>query len=257
MLFMLGNLVAISTQQAFKWILMNSLILAINTCCSQWLAPCRQALKIGVLTGCGLLAVAAQAAGVEIRVNDPDGQPLPGMVVYLEPLENQILVKTTSTRMIDQSNKAFSPYIAVIQTGDTVRFRNQDDITHHIYSVATKNKFSFKIRAKQQHSEATFLHSGEVAMGCNIHDWMGGYLLIVDTPYFAKTNARGRALIEVAEPGRYRLTVWHPQMNSADNRISLPLLLPSAKPVSVVLSRPMAAIPKQKSDDDFDFLSDY
>jgi hypothetical protein len=37
---------------------------------------------------------------------------------------------------------------------------------------------------------------------------------VVDTPWFARTGADGRARIE-APPGRYRLRVWHPELEAA------------------------------------------
>ena len=33
---------------------------------------------------------------------------------------------------------------------------------------------------------------GVVVLGCNIHDWMVGYVYVSESPYFAKTNAEGR-----------------------------------------------------------------
>ena len=38
---------------------------------------------------------------------------------------------------------------------------------------------------------AYFNKEAEIAMGCNIHDWMSGYLLIVDTPFFTKSDKNG------------------------------------------------------------------
>ena len=49
-----------------------------------------------------------------------------------------------------------------------------------------------------------------MALGCNIHDWMEAYVLVVNTPYFAKTTANGRAMVDNVPPGRYRLKLWHP-----------------------------------------------
>jgi len=40
-------------------------------------------------------------------------------------------------------------------------------------------------------------------------------VLVVDTPYFARTEAYGRAAIANVPPGRYRLRLWHPLQNGA------------------------------------------
>ncbi len=53
--------------------------------------------------------------------------------------------------------------------------------------------------------------AGSVALGCNIHDWMNGYIRVVDTPYAAKTDHNGYARIAAVPYGSYGLTIWHPR----------------------------------------------
>lgn len=194
---------------------------------------------------------------VAITVEGTDNQRLANMVVYLEPLSNQVLPSSAHTITINQHHKAFAPYISVSQTQQAVRFTNQDDITHHIYSVATNNKFSFKIRAGQSHNDITFEHSNEIAMGCNIHDWMSGYLLVVDTPYFAKSDVQGKSVFTSVKQGKYRVVIWHPQLKTHNNRFVIEKNVQGDMTFSVSLEAKLDKIPPQKSNDDFDFLSDY
>jgi len=194
---------------------------------------------------------------VQVKVQSKDQQSLADMVVYLEPLSGQSLNTSTETLVIKQHNKAFSPYLSVSQTNQKVRFTNQDDITHHIYSVSKGNKFSFKIRAGQNNGNISFDHNSEVAMGCNIHDWMSGYLLVVNTPYFTKTNEQGLASFANVKQGKYQVVVWHPQMKSADNRLIIEKSINDSVLFSVSLTAELEKRPVQENDDDFDFLSDY
>ena len=48
---------------------------------------------------------------------------------------------------------------------------------------------------------------GVVTLGCNIHDWMLGYIVVLDTPYVAQSGTSGDARL-LAPPGRYTLQVW-------------------------------------------------
>jgi len=194
---------------------------------------------------------------VQIFVNSKAGQALADMVVYLEPLDGQILEQSSKEVVVGQLDKSFSPYISVSQVSSQVNFVNQDDITHHIYSAGSDNKFSFKIRAGQTNSSALFEHETEVAMGCNIHDWMSGYLLVVNTPYFTKTDNQGRASFDVAKKGKYKIVVWHPQMQSENNRLIKDETILTNSTITFSLKNEMSEIPLQESDDDFDFLSDY
>jgi hypothetical protein len=48
-----------------------------------------------------------------------------------------------------------------------------------------------------------FDRPGVVVLGCNIHDWMLGYIYVADTPYFGKTDADGGVRIEPFPAGNY------------------------------------------------------
>jgi len=199
----------------------------------------------------------SSAHTLTINVLDVNKKPLENMVVYVEPIGHKVSVKNTKTLEIGQQDKAFVPYISVMQLGNNVEFNNQDNITHHIYSPVGENKFSVKIRSGQKIVKNDFTEAGEVSMGCNIHDWMSGYMLIVDTPFFAKSDKSGHTEIDLDKSGQYKVVVWHPQMQEADNKLSKIINVNNAMEVTMQLSKPMDAIPSQKNEDDFDFLSDY
>jgi len=196
-------------------------------------------------------------ACIQVMVKNKTGELLKDVVVYLEPLDGQILAKQSEKVIISQVDKSFAPYISVSQVNSDVSFANKDNITHHIYSVGGDNNFSFKVRAGETNSSPTFGHTAEVAMGCNIHDWMSGYLLVVNTPYFDKTDEQGVARFNITEKGSYNVIVWHPQMQSENNRIQKKVIVSASAVISFQLNNQMADIPLQENDEDFDFLSDY
>ena len=194
---------------------------------------------------------------LNVTVTDTNNRPLENMVVFVEPVNHKVALENTTTLEIGQQNKSFIPYISVMQLGSNVNFNNKDNITHHIYSPVGENKFSVKIRSGQQITKHNFKQAGEVSMGCNIHDWMSGYMLIVDTPFFAKSDKSGNTNIEITHPGQYKVVVWHPQMKEADNKIAKFININNSMKMVMKLSKPMDDIPSQKNEDDFDFLSDY
>lgn len=194
---------------------------------------------------------------VQIFVKSKTGQALVDMVVYLEPLDGQILEKSLEEVVVGQFGKSFSPYLSVSQVNSKINFVNKDDITHHIYSAGNDNKFSFKIRAGSTNSSTLFKHASEVAMGCNIHDWMSGYLLVVNTPYFDKTDELGQASFNIEKQGNYNIVVWHPQMQVDNNRMVIKKNISKYNTHTFILKDEMESIPVQESADDFEFLSDY
>lgn len=194
---------------------------------------------------------------VQIFVKSKTGKALIDMVVYLEPLDGQILEKSLKEVVVGQFGKSFSPYLSISQINSPVNFVNKDDITHHIYSAGNENKFSFKIRAGKTNSSIKFEHASEVAMGCNIHDWMSGYLLVVNTPYFDKTDEQGRASFNIKKQGKYKVVVWHPQMQANNNRMIIEKDIFEHDTLTFILKDEMKSLPMQENDDDFEFLSDY
>lgn len=199
----------------------------------------------------------ANAVNLSVSVKSVTGEALQDLVVYAEPLKPLKLPKTDKKLVISQANKSFTPYISVTQVGSSLLFSNQDDITHHIYSASGQNKFAFTIRPGQEVEQAAVEQQNEIVMGCNVHDWMSGYLLVLNTPYFAKTSENGSAQLSIETEGEYQITVWHPQMTEVGHRLIKTVNLKGDTQVSLVLSKKMDEIPEQKNDDGFDFLSDY
>jgi plastocyanin len=170
----------------------------------------RQAASLGLL-----LAALGQAgaATLEARVQGPRGQAVADAAVVLEPLA-PTHARTHATASIEQRGREFLPYVTVVQTGTAIEFPNNDTTRHHVYSFSPPKKFEIKLYAGKPGQPVIFDKPGEVAIGCNIHDWMEAYVLIVDSPYFAKTSADGHAAIANVPPGRYRLRLWHPQQKA-------------------------------------------
>jgi len=194
---------------------------------------------------------------VKVSVQDKQGKPVSDMVVYLQPTSGQQLPQTDKVITVLQQNKAFAPYLTVSQTEHAVNFANHDDITHHIYSVDSDNKFAFKIRAGAHHMTDHFDHEAEIAMACNIHDWMSGYLLVVNTPYFAKTDDNGQAFFPAIEKGEYNAVIWHPQLALKDHRVLKKTTIDQETSITFTLPKSLDPIPTQENNDSFDFDSDY
>lgn len=205
-----------------------------------------------------LLSSQVLANHITVTVLDPTLEKIEGVVVYLSPLDkSSINSLTTQTLIISQNNKKFTPYIAVLQKGQKIKFKNQDDVTHHIYSVSGKNRFDFKVKAGEHNNNIDISAVGEVAMGCNIHDWMSGYVLVVDTPYFNKTTSTGISNFENIPSGNYKLTIWHPQLDINNNEFITDVLIQKTQNIKITLPKSLLPIPVQQNQDEFDFLEGY
>jgi plastocyanin len=154
----------------------------------------------------------AAASIVQAQVLGPDGEPVQDAVVFLRPLSDQKAAgHAPIAASVEQHDREFVPYVTVVQTGAAVRFPNQDPIRHHVYSFSQPKKFEIKLYAGDAPDPIIFDKPGVVTMGCNVHDWMLGYVFVVDTPWFAKTDASGLARIDAVEEGEYEARIWHPR----------------------------------------------
>jgi len=149
------------------------------------------------------------AATLTLHVKSPDGTAVENTVIYLTSAKAAGMAIRTPDIKIDQVNKTFDPLVSVVQTGTRIQFPNKDNIRHHVYSFSPPKKFEIKLYADIPVKPILFDKPGYVAMGCNIHDGMVAHLLIVDTPYFAKTDRQGQARIDGIAPGDYTLITWH------------------------------------------------
>ena len=62
----------------------------------------------------------------------------------------------------------------------------------------------------------SFDKAGIVVLGCNIHDWMVGYVYVTDAPYFTQTDAKGAWTLNLPADD-YTLTLWHPNLDNPNN----------------------------------------
>jgi plastocyanin len=156
------------------------------------------------------LALAAPAE-LAITIKAAKGEPVADAVVSLVPLDGATVPPPAVDGEIAQQNEEFSPYVTVVQAGARIIFPNRDKVQHHVYSLSKTKKFELPLYNPGQAESIAFETPGLVTLGCNIHDWMLAYIVVVPTPWFAKSNALGLASL-TAPAGRYRLELWHPRL---------------------------------------------
>jgi plastocyanin len=164
-----------------------------------------KAALVAALVACGHAA----AAPVAVRVTDTNGQPLPSAVVFLESPQAQAAVQAAPGVEIAQEGKAFVPAVSVVPRGTAVHFPNRDTVRHHVYSFSAVKPFELKLYIGTPSNPVTFDKAGIAVLGCNIHDHMVAWVVVVDTPYRTLSEADGMAAIDGVPPGDYRLRVWH------------------------------------------------
>jgi plastocyanin len=161
------------------------------------------------------LAAATQAAAGELNalVRDASGQPLADAVVVAVPAGAPIqLPGKRRTEVIEQAKSEFLPFVSTILVGAHVAFPNRDNWRHHVYSFSPTKRFELPLYAGTPSNPILFDVPGVVVLGCNVHDWMIGYVYVSESPYFAKTGVDGRAQLVDLPARTYTVRVWHPRL---------------------------------------------
>jgi plastocyanin len=166
---------------------------------------CFRFLAIALLL-VSLSPVVARAAGaVQVHCVDTKDQPVADAVAWLTPLDVMpVLAPPAEPLVIEQQDQEFRPYVTPVVVGTRISFPNRDTVQHHVYSVSKPKHFEIPLYRGESKEAVLFDHPGLVTIGCNIHDWMIAYVLVLATPYYAKSADAGTALIGSLPPGHYR-----------------------------------------------------
>jgi plastocyanin len=151
-----------------------------------------------------------------VTLVDKGGRPakdLADVVVYVEnarpPRPRSSPTPAPPTPTIVMKGKAFTPRVAVVASGGTVEFPNEDPIFHNVFSVSGENRFDLELYKRPKTGKATFQHPGVVKVYCNIHPQMSAVVVVRDNPYFTKAGPDGRFTLEGVPAGKYVLKAWH------------------------------------------------
>ena len=191
-------------------------------------------LRVIALLGLGLIATAASAGNVEVQVRGPGGAPLADAVVTLVGPRVSAPIRFPWPYVVKQQNISFQPHVLIVPVGASVTFPNMDNVRHHVYSFSKPKKFELKLYGHEEARTVVFDKPGVVAIGCNIHDQMSGFIVVVDTPYAAKTDANGRATIPDVPAGSATLAVWSAGLRAPGNQIAQQLNVPAGGLAKVI-----------------------
>lgn len=160
-----------------------------------------------------------------IQVNDTKKMPISDVVAYAIPTSKKQVAqlkanyaKNPQSVTIHQRNKDYDPRLSVVQTGTAIRFSNHDNVKHHVYSFSKIKSFEIPLYSGEPPEAIIFDKPGVVALGCNIHDWMMAHVVIVNTPFYAISNAEGNIVLNNLPQGEYQLTLWHSRQKAIKNQ---------------------------------------
>lgn len=151
----------------------------------------------------------ASAGTVSVQILSQKSTPVSNAGIYATRVGTPPSASPRREVSIEQIGKEFVPLVSVVQTGTMVNFPNRDTVRHHVYSFSSAKSFELKLYSGVPAKPVLFDKPGEVVLGCNIHDNMIAYLLVVDTPFFGKSDDKGRAKLDGLPAGDYDVSMWY------------------------------------------------
>ncbi len=106
--------------------------------------------------------------------------------------------------LLDNKNCRFEPHVAVLRTSQSLVLKNSDPIGHNSKVEPIKNPAINPIipsgeEIKQQFPDEENL---PIKVGCNIHPWMGAWIVVRKTPYVAVADKEGNFEIKDLPVGK-------------------------------------------------------
>lgn len=164
-----------------------------------------------LLSACLGLPLTASGASLTLTLSDQDGAPVDDAVLYITTVNGQRQAPQPQTVDVGQLNETFVPHVRATTVGSLVNFPNSDHVQHHVYSFSEAKTFEVPLYIGVPAEPTLFDKAGLVTLGCNIHDHMIGYILVLDTPLFAEVRG-GSGHIDNLPAGELAIEIWHPRL---------------------------------------------
>ena len=123
---------------------------------------------------------------------------------------------------IHQIGCVYTPHVVLIPVNTELVIYNDDGILHNLHTYSEKNppfnisqpKYKKKIKKKFKEPEI-------ITIKCDVHGWMTGYIVVVDHPYVALSNATGEYTISNIPPGTYQVEFWHEKLGTVQKEVTI------------------------------------
>ncbi len=191
-------------------------------------APARPAMKATKDQHC----IDALANGKSEALVVSKGKGIKNVVVYLRarsakptpPAENPVM---------DQVGCMYYPHVLVVTEGTTVDVTSRDPVAHNVHSHAMKNEApNWQIPGPGKALPLKLVKREAIKFTCDIHNWMTGYIFVVDNDYYAVTGYQdnkskwissndyeassdnGAYTMKDVPAGKYRIQAWHEELGT-------------------------------------------
>ena len=160
-------------------------------------------------------------------VCDKATKGLGNVVVWIDGIKTG-KKKVKGEFVIDQKNCHYVPHISIVPTRSTLHVKSSDPILHNVHAfkgtpdaphsmTADVLNLAFKDNRVDPapFDRRSLRKPGFYYLKCdNGHYWMSAYIWVVEHPYYAVTDSKGRFELKDVPAGKYTLRFWHENWNA-------------------------------------------
>jgi plastocyanin len=158
------------------------------------------------------------------------------ILVYLVKAPPVSLNLSRTKFVMDQRNLTFIPHVLPVPVGAAVLFPNNDKVDHNIFSLSRTKTFNLGSYKPGEKRTVVFDKPGIVQLRCDVHAEMAAYIMVMQNPYFAVTDAQGRFEIPDSgylkqfgidgltdiPAGTYIIKTWHEKLKTQKQTVVVP-----------------------------------
>ena len=158
-----------------------------------------------------------------LTVHSPSG----GLKNAVVMIEGTHAPEKESTRMspmvLSNSRCSFLPHVMTLQTGSPLEINNLDPVMHNTHITNEMRTFiNVAMVVNARPVAKTVVKPGLYRLQCDVHKFMGGYVLASEHPYFGVTDERGDTRILNVPVGEHDLSVWHESLGQLQAHVTVP-----------------------------------
>ena len=168
------------------------------------------------------------------------GKGIKNVVIYARVRGAKVTVPDKNPVM-DQKGCAYYPHVLAVVAGSTVDLTSSDPVAHNVHSHAKKNDaINYQIPQPGKIIPHKIAKAEEIKFTCDIHAWMTGYIVAVNSNFFTVTGYKdadgawissdgyeksadtGGYSIADVPAGKVRVVAWHEELGSANKTVEVP-----------------------------------
>lgn len=152
-----------------------------------------------------------------------DNGTLQNVFVYVkEGLGDLRFPVSTEGVVLDQQGCRYHPHVFGVQAGQEFIIRNSDGILHNIHPMPSINRpFNLGQPVKMDTKRTFDKVEVMIPIECDVHEWMSGYVGVLDNPYYSVTGNDGSFSLPNLPPGTYTVVAWHEEYGEQTMEVTI------------------------------------